>query len=100
MKSIGATPRVIFALFSTEAVLIGLIGSITGIVLALILGTTLAETLQEAFLSDLVGLQLFVFEPQALLQVLLVVLSLALAAGILPARGASNKDPITALRYE
>ena len=100
MKSIGATPRVIFALFSTEAVLIGLIGSITGIVLALILGTTLAETLQEAFLSDLVGLQLFVFEPQALLRVLLVVLSLALAAGILPARGASNKDPINALRYE
>lgn len=100
MKSIGATPRVIFALFSTEAVLIGLIGSVTGIVLALMLGTTLAGTLQEGFLSDLVGLQLFVFEPQAVLQVLLVVLSLALAAGILPARGASNKDPITALRYE
>lgn len=100
MKSIGATPRVIFALFSTEAVLIGLIGSITGIVLALILGTTLAETLQDSFLSNLVGLQLFVFEPRALLRVLLVVLSLALAAGILPARGASNKDPISALRYE
>lgn len=100
MKSIGATPRVIFSLFSTEAVLIGLIGSVTGIVLALVLGTTLSGTLQEAFLSDLVGLQLFVFEPHALLQVLVVVLALALAAGILPARGAASKDPITALRYE
>lgn len=100
MKSIGATPRVIFSLFSTEALLIGLIGSLTGILLALVLGTVLAERLQETFLADLVGLQLFVFEPTALLQVLLVVLGLALAAGILPARGASSKDPIEALRYE
>lgn len=100
MKSIGATPRAIFALFSTEAVVIGLIGSVSGIVLALILGSALAETLKDTFLSDLVGLQLFVFEPLAVAQVLLVVLSLALAAGILPARGASSKDPIAALRHE
>lgn len=100
MKAIGATPRVIFALFSSEAVLIGFIGSLTGILLALILGSTLAKSLQETLLSDLVGLDLFVFEPQALVQVMLVVLSLALAAGILPARGAANKDPITSLRYE
>lgn len=100
MKSIGATPRVIFSLFSLEAALIGLIGSISGVLLGTILGSRLSNVLQEGLLSDLTGFDPFVFEPQAIASVLVVVVGLALLAGILPARSASKKDPITALRYE
>ena len=100
MKSIGATPRAIFSLFSLEAALIGLLGSISGILIGVVLGNRLNVVLQDGLLADLTGFIPFIFEPQALVTVLVVVVGIALIAGILPARGASRKDPITALRYE
>ena len=100
MKSIGATPRAIFSLFSLEAALIGLIGSISGILVGVVIGNRLNVVLQDGLLADLTGFTPFIFEPQALFTVLVVVVGIALVAGILPARGASRKDPITALRYE
>ena len=100
MKSIGATPRAIFSLFSLEAALIGLLGSISGILIGVVVGIRLNEVLQDGLLADLTGFIPFIFEPQALVTVLVVVVGIALIAGILPARGASRKDPITALRYE
>ena len=100
MKAMGMGAGSIFALFSTEAVFIGFLGSAIGSAAAIALGLTVSEILAQGPLEALPGLRVLAFDPVSVLTVILVVMILAFAAGTLPAARAARLDPIEALRYE
>lgn len=100
MKAMGMSSGRVFGLFSLEAAFIGLLGSGLGVLLAVGIGIPLSATLADGPLEALGGLEVFVFEPLSLLGVVALIVVIAFAAGTLPARAASRKAPIDALRYE
>lgn len=100
MKAMGMGGGRIFALFSTEAVFIGFLGSAIGAGIAILGGSLLSSVLADSVLSGLPGLQIMLFEPASIATVILVVMVIAFLAGTLPARRAAVQNPIDALRYE
>ncbi len=100
MKAMGLSNRKIFQLFSIEAILIGLIGSILGILLASLAGDALNSFASKDFLKGLEGFNLTKFTIENSITITLIIAVVAFLAGALPARSASKKDPIEALRYE
>jgi putative ABC transport system permease protein len=100
MKAMGMSSRKVFALFSTEAIVIGFLGSVLGVVVAMLLGTGISAVAAAGPLASLPGLTLLLFQPQAILFVILAIMLIAFLAGVLPARRAARQNPIDSLRYE
>lgn len=100
MKAMGMGSSRIFALFSLEAVTIGVIGSLIGVGAAMLVGTGLSTALAAGPLADLEGLSLFLFEPASLLGVVVLISAIAFVSGALPASRAARQRPIESLRYE
>ena len=100
MKAMGLSNGKIFQLFSIEAILIGVIGSILGIILASLAGAALNNFATANFLKGLEGFELTKFTLQNNTIITVAIAIVSFLAGALPARSASKKDPIEALRYE
>ncbi|MBB4734578.1 putative ABC transport system permease protein [Micrococcus cohnii] len=100
MKSLGMSSGKVFTLFSMEAVMIGLMGSVVGVGLGLAVGFGANALLVNGALKDVAGLTLFALNPLAILGTIGLILLIAFLAGTLPALRAARKDPISALRYE
>jgi putative ABC transport system permease protein len=100
MKALGMSRRKIFALFSIEAGLIGLWGALVAVLLANIVGRAGSALASNTILKDFEGLQLFSFPLTSTLLIILLVVTIAVVAALLPARRASRLNPIDALRYE
>lgn len=100
MKAMGLSNGKIFQLFSIEAILIGVIGSILGIILASLAGAALNNFATANFLKGLEGFELTKFTLQNNTAITVAIAIVSFLAGALPARSASKKDPIEALRYE
>ena len=100
VKAMGLSNGKIFQLFSIEAILIGVIGSILGILLASLTGTALNNFATANFLKGLEGFELTKFTLQNNTIITVAIAIVAFLAGALPSRSASKKDPIEALRYE
>lgn len=100
MKALGMGRSKIFLLFSLEAILIGLWGSVIGIGLANLAGRLINNFAAKSFLKDFHGFSLLAFPLRSMLLVVVIIVVIAFLAGSLPARRASQKDPIEALRYE
>ncbi len=100
MKALGMGKNKIFTLFSIEAVLIGFWGSILGIGFANLIGKLVNSIVSKGFLKDLPGLELLSFPLTASAIIVAGIMLIAFLSGTLPARRASQKDPIEALRYE
>jgi putative ABC transport system permease protein len=100
MKAMGMSGGRIYALFSTEAVFIGFLGSLLGAAAAIGAGTAVNSLLKDSFLADLEGLQVLRFELIPVSTIVAVVMGIAFLAGTLPARRAARQNPIDALRYE
>ena len=100
MKAMGLSNGKIFQLFSIEAILIGVIGSILGILLASLTGTALNNFATANFLKGLEGFELTKFTLQNNTIITVAIAIVAFLAGALPSRSASKKDPTEALRYE
>lgn len=102
MKALGMSSGKVFGLFSMEAVVIGILGSVIGVVLGLGAGLIGNAWLtgEGGPLSEVAGLTLFAVDPLSLLGITALIIGIAFLAGTLPAARAAKKDPIEALRYE
>ena len=100
MKAMGLSNGKVFQLFSIEAILIGVIGSVIGIILAQTAGEALNTFATESFLKGMDGFNLTKFTIKNNIMITVVIAVVAFLAGTLPSRKASKKDPIEALRYE
>jgi len=100
MKAMGMSGGRIFALFSTEAVFIGFLGSAIGAGVAIIVGSVISGVLSRGLLKGLEGLQVLQFTPASIATVLLLVMGIAFVAAVLPASRAARQSPIDSLRYE
>lgn len=100
MKAMGLASNRVFALFSFEAIVIGLLGSLLGVGAGMGIGTLVSDSLSRSIFSDLAGFQLVAFDPIAVASVIGIVLAISFIAGTFPALKAARKDPIDALRYE
>lgn len=100
MKAMGMGAVSIFFLFSTEAVVIGVLGSAIGALGAVLSGNAISTYLANGPLADLAGLQIIAFEPLQVLGVIGLVMLIAFLAGTTPAARAARLHPIDALRYE
>jgi len=92
-KSLGATPYLIRMQFLMEAVVICLLGGISGIIFAIIIGNLFAQLLMgnsASFIIPWVWMSLGIS----------VCVAVGLFSGIYPAYKASKLDPIESLRYE
>ena len=96
LRSIGASKRDIMNVFNAETTIIGLTAGIIGILLAGILTIPIALILKA--LTGIGGLA--VMEPLSSVILVLISVVLTFIAGLIPARIASKKDPVIALRSE
>ena len=99
-KALGMSNGRVFANFALEAIFLGFWGSIFGIALSVVIGKVVNTVTHNTILSSLPTFKLIIFKPEDLFTITLVIMIIALIAGVLPARKASKKDPIEALRYE
>lgn len=100
MKAMGLGRGKIFTMFSWEAAMLGFWGAALGVGLAYVAAFVANSYAGSTFLKDLPGFKLVDFNPVTLAVIVLIVMTIAFLAGTLPARRASKKDPIEALRYE
>ncbi len=88
-KAIGAKGKDILTQFVTEAVLISLIGALTGVIFGLAAAVIVGKTWQRTIVS-----------PQSVVIAVAFATATGLFFGVYPARRASRLKPIDALRYE
>jgi putative ABC transport system permease protein len=99
MKALGMRGRAVSRLFQFEAAWIGFLGGVIGAIVAVALGTALNPWITSVLeLGD--GTSLLIFQPLAIIGMVVVLMIVAMLAGWFPARKAAKLDPIEALRTE
>lgn len=100
MKAMGLSSAKIFAMFSFEAVIIGLWGSVVAILAAMGVGNLINVIATQTFLKELPGFTIMQYPLTNIIAVIILIVAIAFLAGALPAKRAAKKNPIDALRYE
>jgi putative ABC transport system permease protein len=91
LRAIGATERQVLLLFLGEAIVLSLLGGLTGVLLMALVVGALALALPGLPLAP---------QPLYIAMALLVSGAIGLIAGVAPARNAARLDPIASLRAE
>jgi putative ABC transport system permease protein len=89
-KALGAKSKMIRRQFLYEAIVIGQIGGVVGIILGILIGNGVSLAIGTSFIVPWSWIIMGV----------LVCFVVGLLSGVIPARKASGLDPITALRHE
>ena len=101
MKALGVRNRDISRLFMLEAALIGILGGIAGLVIAIALQqVTLFALSLLADISNSTSPQVFNNQLFIIIGALVLALVIALITGLYPARRATHLNPIDAIRHE
>ena len=110
MRTYGATPKTILSIFIIHGTVIGLIGTVVGVICGVLLAlniTYLADKVQQLFKVRVMPSSIYYvdFLPSKLvwgdvIEVTTVALIISLLATILPAWRAAKTEPAEALRYE
>lgn len=101
-KALGMSSRHVFTSFSLEAISLGFWGSVFGITVSIILGNIVnaAFHAEGGFLEAFPTFNLATYTIKDIISVTILIMAIAFLSGTLPARRASHKNPIDALRYE
>ncbi len=101
MKALGTTKKTIYSLFIAESTIIGLLGSITGVILGSSIGKiinfyiyNLAKTTNNS------AQDLFCLPFHIPMLVLAIAIAISVLTGFYPASRAAKIRPLDALRYE
>jgi lipoprotein-releasing system permease protein len=110
LRSIGATPRSVMTIFASQGTSIGVLGTLLGVLLALLVTSqldNLVSVLEAWFGIDLLSEDVYFLAqlPTQLrwveiAEICLLALGLAVAATFYPAMSAARQPPAEALRYE
>ncbi|MBP9738161.1 ABC transporter permease [Candidatus Saccharibacteria bacterium] len=99
MKALGMRRRSVNLLFIFEALWIGFIGGVMGVLAGYAFGTLVNPFINKQLeLGE--GVSLLEFKPEQMIMLVGALMIIAMLAGLLPARKASKLDPIEALRTE
>lgn len=96
LRSVGASKNDVSNVFNAETIIIGLMSGLIGVIVSALL--TIPISLILKVLTGISGLATLEFLPSLILVVVSVLLTFI--AGLVPARIASKKDPVIALRSE
>ena len=96
LRSIGARSRDISRVFNAETLIVGFVAGALGILITLLLTIPLNAVIQS--LAGISGVASLPVGGAVIL--ILISMALTLIAGLIPARIASKKDPVVALRTE
>jgi lipoprotein-releasing system permease protein len=110
LRTFGATPNMIMTIFILQGGLVGVFGTLLGVISGVALAmnvTTLVNGIEYLFNVQFLSSNVYFVnylpsyvEWRDILQISLVALSLSLIATIYPAWRASKMDPVESLRYE
>ncbi len=94
LKAMGFKGKDVIKIFVTQAVSIGIMGVIGGVMMA----TLLITILKKVYLGGDIGYFPVDYEPQKFLQGVVIGLIITFFAGYIPAKKAANVDPVDILR--
>jgi lipoprotein-releasing system permease protein len=110
LRSFGASPRSIMTVFASQGTMIGLAGTLLGVLLGLLVTTQLHNVvglIEAAFDVDLLSAEVYFLgdlpsqiRSGEIVRICAVALGLAVAATVYPALSAARQPPAEALRYE
>lgn len=100
MKALGGSKKMVFQLFTFEAICIGFWGYLISLVLTLILGAIFNPIASNTFLKNFNDFTLFVMTPLSAIKILLIVMTVSFGASFFPSLKASKLNPIEALHSE
>ena len=97
LRAIGASKRNISSIFNAETFIVGLLAGLFGIGLAYLIIPVINLVLHH-FTGDIpLSAQL---DPRSAVVLIIISIILTLIGGLIPAKAASRKDPVEALRSE
>lgn len=110
MMAVGATRKMIGVLFTLEAIWLGLLGGVFGMLISWVIAkgvnTILHEgigiwkwTLMEGYLRDYPTLDIAVYTPGMITMIMSITIVVSILSGLYPALQASKLDPIDALKH-
>jgi lipoprotein-releasing system permease protein len=94
LKAMGFKGKDVIKIFVTQAISIGIMGVIGGVMMA----TLLITILKKVYLGGDIGYFPIDYEPQKFLQGVIIGLIITFFAGYIPAKKAANVDPVDILR--
>lgn len=110
LRTFGATPRTIMSIFMVQGGLIGVFGTLIGVIGGLLLAhnaTAIVNTIQTVFHVQLISSDVYFvnYLPSDIqwpdvIKISLASLAMSLVATLYPAWRASKMDPVESLRYE